>query len=171
MYNSREDWSVLFLKKTPYELDELERKLLSCLLDNGREQLVILATKCNSTVDAIRTRLKRLVQKKVISRFTTVINTNKLGFDFYKTFLYFRNLSKKDEMRLFEYARAQPNILHLVKQISPWDIELEIMSESYTKYNQIIAELTKEFANCIHKVETAIMHQDYIFPARGKIFT
>ncbi len=69
-----------------------------------------------------------------------------------------------------EYTRKVPEIIHLVKQISPWDVELEIMCENYLDYNKIISELTQEFANIIQKVETAIMHEDYLFPAKEMIF-
>ena len=69
-----------------------------------------------------------------------------------------------------EYCRVNPKIIHLVKQISPWDIELEIMCCNYIEYNTIISELTKEFSGAISKVETAIMSQDYIFPSKELVF-
>jgi hypothetical protein len=69
-----------------------------------------------------------------------------------------------------EYCRLNPKIIHMVKQISPWDIELEIMCESYLDYNEIISNLTKEFSEIINKVETAIMGEDYVFPANKMIF-
>jgi hypothetical protein len=58
----------------------------------------------------------------------------------------------------------------VVKQISPWDIELEIMCESYHEYNEIISRLTREFSEIINKVETAIMGEDYVFPSEKLIF-
>ena len=58
----------------------------------------------------------------------------------------------------------------MVKQISPWDIELEIMCKSYHEYNEIIVDLTREFSNVVNKVETAIMGEDYVFPAKQMIF-
>ncbi len=63
-----------------------------------------------------------------------------------------------------------PEIIHFVEQISPWDIEIEVMCENYLDYNTIIYELTKEFSNIIEKTETAIMKEDYVFPARKMIF-
>ena len=84
--------------------------------------------------------------------------------------MYFKNLTTSDEKRLREYCRLNPKILNLIRQISPWDIELEIMCESYQDYNNIISDLTKEFANIVDKVETAIMGEDHIFPAEKMIF-
>ena len=44
------------------------------------------------------------------------------------------------------------------------------MCESYQDYNKVIEELTQEFADVIHKVETAIMGEDHILPAEKMIF-
>ena len=99
-----------------------------------------------------------------------MVDYTKLGYEFFKTFLYFKNLTKKDEQRLMEYTRQNPKIIHLIKQISPWDVELEIMCESYLEYNSIISNLTKEFSDIISNVETSIMSEDYVFPAEQMIF-
>jgi hypothetical protein len=85
-------------------------------------------------------------------------------------FLYFRNLTKNDEKKLREYCRQNSKIIHLVRQISPWDIELEMMCESYLDYNKIISELTEEFSTVINKVETAIMSENYVFPSNKMVF-
>ena len=69
-----------------------------------------------------------------------------------------------------EYIKQHPNILHMIKQISPWDMELEIMVKSYQEYNKIINNLKKEFANIILDVESAIMSEDHIFPAEKMVF-
>jgi len=71
---------------------------------------------------------------------------------------------------LMEYTRKQPQIIHLIKQISSWDIELEMMCDYYQEYNQIICDLTQEFSGIINKVETAIISEDYVFPASKMIF-
>jgi hypothetical protein len=79
-------------------------------------------------------------------------------------------LTKIDEKRFREYCRIHPKIVHLIRQISPWDIELEIVCENYLDYNKIISNLTKEFSTVISKVETAIMSEDYVFPANQMVF-
>lgn len=98
------------------------------------------------------------------------MNYNKLGYKFYKSFLFLRNLSKEDENRLTQYVKSHPNIINLVKQISPWDIELEIMVKSHQEYNKIIDDVKEEFSEIIVDVESAIMSEDYVFPAEKMIF-
>ena len=72
--------------------------------------------------------------------------------------------------KLMNYCLNNPNIVHFIKQISPWDIELEIMCENYEKYNKIISGLTENFSTIIKKVETAIMGEDYVFPSKKLVF-
>ncbi len=170
LYPAEPKWSTIFGVPEQQELDETEKKVLQELFLNSRISLVDISRKQDLTVDVVRYRIKRLEEKKIISRYTTKVDFNVLGYEFYKTFLYFHNLTKTDELKLMEYTRKNPHIIHLIKQISPWDIELEIMCESYHQYNQIISALTQEFSEIISKVETAIMSEDYVFPAEKMIY-
>ena len=153
-----------------YQLENIEKNILKELFNNSRINIVDIARKHNSTVDIVRNRIKKMQEKKIIFRYHANIDFNKLGYEFFKTFLYFKNLTKEDEKRLLEYCRQNPKIIHLVRLISPWDIELEIMCDSYLDYNSIISNLTQEFSEIISKVETAIMGEDYVFPAEKMIF-
>ena len=170
LYDEKTKWKTVFKFNEKYELKNIEKDILKELFKNSRINIVDIANKHSSTVDIIRNRIKKLEQAKIISRYTVNIDYNKLGYEFYKTFLYFRSFDKSEENRLVNYAKNQKNVIHLIKQISPWDIELEIMCESYHEYNKIINELTKLFPNTIQKVETAIMSEDYVFASKQMIF-
>ena len=170
LFQAETQWKTIFEPTEVVVLNEIEKAILKELFANARINVVDIARKHNTTVDIIRSRIKKLEEKKIIFRYVAVIDYNKIGFELYKTFLYFKNLTKLDEQRLMQYTQQQPNIIHLVKQISPWDIELELWVENYIEYNEIISDLTKEFVDIIRKVETAIVGEDYIFPAKEMIF-
>jgi DNA-binding Lrp family transcriptional regulator len=169
-YKEETQWEKLFEELSNYELEDIEKKILRRLYNNSRINVVDIAEDIDSTVDIVRNRIKKLEERKIIFKYLAKIDFNKLGYEFYKTFLYFKNLNREDEKRLMSYCKINPHILHVVKQISPWDIELEIMCESYHEYNEIISRLTREFSEIINKVETAIMGEDYVFPSEKLIF-
>jgi DNA-binding Lrp family transcriptional regulator len=169
-HKTETNWKTMFAVLENYQLEEIEKKILKELFHNSRINVVDIARKHKTTVDIVRNRIKKLEKRKIIFRYLVKIDFNKLGYEFFKTFLYFKNLTKQDEKRLMEYTRKNPKIIHLVKQISPWDVELETMCDSYLDYNDIISNLTKEFSDIISKVETAIMGEDYVFPAEKMIF-
>jgi DNA-binding Lrp family transcriptional regulator len=169
-HKTETEWTILFGTEENHQLEDIDKKILKDLFLNSRMSVVEIAKKHQSTVDIVRNHIKKLEEKKIIFRYRVNTDHNLLGYEFFKTFLYFNNLTKNDEMRLIEYAKSEPSIIHFLKQISPWEIELEVMSESYLEYNQLIQRLTKEFAKSIKKVETAIMSEDYVFPAEQMVF-
>ena len=170
LYKTPTEYDLMFDKPENNELDEISIKILKALFKNSRENVASIAHDNYTTVDIVRNRMKKLEENKIIKRYTIAINYEKLGYEFYKTFLYFKKLDKEDLEKLMNYCKNNENIIHIVKQISPWDIELEIMCENYKKYNKIISGLTKEFSEIISNVETAIMGEDYVFPSKKMVF-
>ena len=170
LYNEKINYNLFFDENKNLNLDEIEIYILREFFKNSRVNIATIAGKYNITVDKIRSRIKRLEREKIIVRNLAVINYEKLDFELYKSFIYTKNLSKKELEKLIKYCEAHSNILHIVKQISEWDLELEIFCKGYKEYNKIISGLTEKFSNIIKKVETAIQGEDYIFPARNFVF-
>jgi|SRR5208283_1621096 len=165
-YPEPKDYYYMFGRIEENKLDEIDRKILSALLHDSKMKLVKLAGEAGTTVDIARGRMKKLEDKGIIVNYTAVINYQKLGLEFYKAFLYFDSFSEDDEKRLFEIAKQDPNIMHVVTVIAPWDIELEIMVEDYQKFNSIMRRLKSEFPS-VRNIETATMWGDFVFPAKG----
>lgn len=162
--------NILWSVPEENELDDIEKKLLTLLFKDARASLVDLATKCKTTIDKVRTRLKRLEEKKIIFGYKTVINFNKLGYEFYKSFVFVKNYNNEEEKRLFAYFKKSKNILNIVRMIGPWTLELETMVESYHDYNKIIHEIKTKFPNIILDIESAIMNKEYLFASNKLIF-
>lgn len=153
-----------------HEIDETERKILSQLLQNARMKLVELAQNVGSSIEVVRNRIKILEEKGILLGYTITWDYTKLGLEFYKTFLYFDKLDEENEKKLLEFCKQHPNILHVVRQVSPWDVELEIMVENYAQYNRIVHELRRLFPHELRNMESAILSEDYMFPAKKTIF-
>ncbi|MBU2576687.1 MAG: AsnC family transcriptional regulator [Nanoarchaeota archaeon] len=170
LYKTPTKYETMFENPEDKELDEISIKILKLLFKNSRENVASIAYTNNTSVDIVRNRIKKMEQLGIIKRYTIAINYEELGYEFYKTFLYFKNINNNDLRGLVIYCENQENIIHLVKQISPWDIELEIMCKSYKEYNEIISKLTEKFSEIINNVETAIMGEDYVFPSNKMVF-
>jgi DNA-binding Lrp family transcriptional regulator len=168
--DSPTSWESMSETSQNYELDEISVNILKELFKNSRVNIATIADKQEVSVDIIRGRMKKLFEQGVIKKYTAIIDYSKLGYEFYKTFLYFKKLDKGDLDKLMDYCKNHSNIINLVKQISPWDVELEIMCEGYKEYNEIISKLTEKFSEIIKKVDTAIMNEDSVFPAKKMIF-
>ena len=141
-------------------LDETDKKILNNLAQNARINLVKLSKKTKSTVDIIRNRIKKLEEKKIIMQYRIAVDHTKLGYDMFKAFVFFNNLSEQDENKLFEYAKQNDRILYLIRQLSAWDVEIEIMAESYEEFNRIMDDMRLKFADSMRNYEFVLMRED-----------
>ncbi|MBI5002725.1 Lrp/AsnC family transcriptional regulator [Candidatus Woesearchaeota archaeon] len=142
------------------KLDELDQKILNNLAQNARIGLVELSKKIKSTVDIVRNRIRKMEEKKIILQYRIAVDHTKLGYDMFKAFIYFNNLSEQDEKRLFEYAKQNNKILYLIRQLSAWDIELEIMAESYEEFSSLMDEIRLKFVDSLRNYEFVLMRED-----------
>ncbi|VVB56579.1 putative HTH-type transcriptional regulator [uncultured archaeon] len=162
--------AYLLSKSHEVEVDAVSRKILGALMHNSRIKLVELAGECGTSIEVVRNRMKRLEEQGVIQSYSVEMDYAKMGMEFYKAFLYLEGLSPAMEKRIYEMARRHPNVLTLIKTIAPWAVELEIMVEDYAKYNEVIGQIRREFADVLINVESANMASWIEFPARKAIF-
>ena len=99
-------------------------------------------------------------KKEIIIQYRVAINHTKLGYDLFKAFIFFNNLSEKDEIKLYEYVKQNDKIVYLIRQLSAWDIELEIMAESYEEFNHLMDDIRLEFAESLRNYEFVLMRED-----------
>ena len=152
------------------ELADLDKKILNVIAQNARIPLVELAKKTHSTVDIVRRRMKHMEEKKIILQYRIAVDHTKLGYEMFKAFVYFNNLSEDAERKLFEYAKQHKQILYLIRQLSAWDVELEIMATNYREFVQIMDDIRSEFADVIRNYEFALMKEDIWVFGEKEIF-
>ena len=147
------------------KIDEIDLKILSILANNARIPLLELAREVKSSVDIIRTKIKRLEEKEIILGYRISVDFNKLGLEFFKVFIYFRTISKRDEKLLSEWMRTHPKALYYIRSLAPWEMEPEFAVKSYKEFNEIINELRKKFPHVIRNYEHLIMIYETWMPS------
>lgn len=157
---------TLFQNREQITLDKAAKIIARQLYQDATRSLVDLASDTNLSVEGVRQKLHRLEDQGVINRHGTRLDLEKLGYDFYKTFIYTQTFTDQEFKRLKTAIRKHPNIVHYVRQISPWSIELETVAKSFKQYNSILRDLKQNFSETITNMETAVMYEDHIFPAK-----
>ncbi|MFH1173867.1 MAG: Lrp/AsnC family transcriptional regulator [archaeon] len=147
------------------EIDDLDYKLLTILANDARIPLMQLARKAHSTIDIVRARIKKLEEKKIILSYRLAVDFTKLGLEFFKLFIYFRTVSKKDEAALAEWMRTHPKALYYIRSLAPWEMEPEFVVENYKEFNTIVNDLRKRFPHVIRNYEHLIMIHEAWMPA------
>ena len=145
------------------KIDQLDSKILNILANNARIPLTQLATKTKSTVEKVRTSIKNLEKKRIILNYRIAVDFNKLNLEFFKAIIYFKSLSKKDELRLFQWMKTHPKSLYYIRSLTPWEVEFEFAVENYQEFNKIINELREQFPKVIRNHEHLIMiHEEWL---------
>lgn len=160
---------ILFNESTNYNLDDVDKRILKTLFDNSKTRIVDIANNSNCSIDTARSRIKKLEENKIIKGYNAKINYSALGYTYYKTFIYFNGISEDDEKKLHTFSTLHPNILHLIRQISPWEIELEMIVKDYKEYSDIVRKIRDTFPT-IKNIESTIIYEDYVFPKSSSIF-
>lgn len=60
-------------------IDEIDKKILNILQNNGRITNSELASKIKMAPSAVFSRIKKLEEKKIIKKYSTIIDENKVG--------------------------------------------------------------------------------------------
>jgi Lrp/AsnC family transcriptional regulator, regulator for asnA, asnC and gidA len=148
------------------KLDNIEKEILKHLYFNSKINLATLSDKCNSTVDVVRGRMKKLERQGIIIRYTIEIDYHKIGYELYKSFIYLANYTDKEIQSMMNYTEKSNKIINVVKQIAPWEFELILFVNNFQDYLKTIDSLTKTNPQIFKRVETAIMSEDVIFPCK-----
>ncbi len=164
--NSHEGQAVIFGGEVLHnKIDGLDYKVLNILANNARIPLTELARKVKSTVEIVRSRIRKLEEKGIILGYRISVDLNKLGLEFFKAIIYFRTLSASDEKSLFEWMKRHPNSLYYIRSLAPWEVEFEFAVENYQHFNKIINELREKFPHVIRNHEHLIMIYETWMPA------
>lgn len=104
----------------------------------------------------------------VILSYRISVDLNKLGYMFFKAILYFKSLSRTQELSLREWMRSHRNSVYYIRSLAPWEAEFEFVVENYWQFNQIISDLREKFPNVVKNCEHVLFSEEGWMPAYGK---
>jgi Lrp/AsnC family leucine-responsive transcriptional regulator len=154
---------VLMKKEREQKIDSLDLLILKKLAENSRKRIVDMAAELKQTPRVIIYRIKQLEKKKIISGYKIAINYEKLGIKFFKTLIYLDNPNKERINTLANYLSQNKNIIHYLKVLGNWDIEIEFEVYSDEEFDSIIKEIKDEFSYIIKRVDTITISKEHKF--------
>ncbi len=161
-----EKMNFMFYPIESNKLDSVEKQILDLLLVNSRRSLVELATATNTSVDVVKNRIKKMEKLKIINAYGLSFNYTKIGYEYFKTFIFLKHSKTSEDKKLLEFAKTHPNVLRGVRMVGPWEMELEIMIENYENYVNLLNSIKEKFSDLIIDTETTIMSEDHVFPTK-----
>jgi DNA-binding Lrp family transcriptional regulator len=152
------------------QVDSKDIKLMEMLLGDSRLSLLELAKGIGLSSDSTKKRMMRLENEGIITRYLTLIDHQKLGFEIYKVFISVRDYTDSVEKELMAQLASYKNIRNIIRIVGPWKLEVELICSSYDEFFGILKELRIKFPDNIASLTYAIFRNDTYYPS-GKIPT
>lgn len=141
-----------FIKQTlgpgVFELDQLDRQLLTILDLNCRTTTTELSEKLATSRQTIEYRMKRLVTEGVITSFHASFNPTKMGYRLYKIYLKLRN-DNQGKVRLINYLDNLGNVYWWGETSGSWDMLVGMFYRTELELFRITNELISNFNDLI----------------------
>ena len=154
------------------ELDFKDLKILYELDLNARQTDSEIAKKIGLTRDSTRYRINRLIENGYINYFMTLINSMKLGYNWYRTFFKFQNLTIEKEKEIINYLKERASWISKVEGI--WDLNTGIFVKNVYEYRDLINEFLLKYSSFIERYDVATVtrewtyHRDYLLNKKQK---
>jgi len=142
------------------KLDEIDEKIICLIKNDGRFEYFDVAKKLNLDARTVLSRIRGLKEKGILQGFTIFIDLNKIGYTLYKICIYLTSPNNDSNEKVIELLKRNPNVIHLVKSISAWELEAEIEYENIEKIYDYINCLKNELSDIIRKIELVSINNE-----------
>ncbi|MCF7872327.1 Lrp/AsnC family transcriptional regulator [Candidatus Woesearchaeota archaeon] len=139
-----------------YKLDKKDTKILYELDINARQSNSQIGKKVKLSKEVVQYRIKRLEEKGIILRYSTLIDMFKVGMRKYKLYLRLRGATKEKQEEIAQYfykhkktewviicsGRWDLIANYWVRDVNEFDEEIQIVINKYSQYIQEKATIT-----------------------------
>ncbi len=134
-------------------MDKIDQKILSELTDDSSISIPKLSEKINVNSSVVYSRIKRLIKKKLIERFTIEINDKELGYGV-KSLTGINMDSKQRDNVIQELFKIQG-----VREVSEVTGRFDIL---VTMYAENLGEMYRIVSDNIGKIEGVLSSESFI---------
>ncbi|WP_042223030.1 Lrp/AsnC family transcriptional regulator [Oceanobacillus manasiensis] len=118
--------------------DDIDKKLLEELAEDGRLSYVELAEKVGLSRVAVKDRIQNLKDKGVIEKFTVVINSEKFGK---KVSAFFEvDVEPKQLQQVAQNLADNPHVASIYQMTGPSTLHMHVLVEDFQKLEVFINE-------------------------------
>ena len=119
-------------------MDKIDKKILSALSEDSSISIPKLSEKINVNSSVVYSRIKRLVKKKLIERFTIEINNKELGYGVKS--LTGINMDSKQRDNVIQELMKIPGVREVAEVTGRFDILITMYAENLNDMYKIVSE-------------------------------
>jgi Lrp/AsnC family transcriptional regulator, leucine-responsive regulatory protein len=120
------------------KLDDIDKKILQLLTENGRMSYVDIGKELNLSRVAIRERVNQLMDNGVIEKFSVVINSEKVGKGVSAFFEV--DCEPASLVRVAEALANNPQVASCYQMTGPSTLHMHVLVEDFVKLENFINE-------------------------------
>ena len=148
-----------FIGKEKIELDNKDKQIIRLIANDARFNYLDIAQKIKLNIKTIQKRIKTLEKKGIIQGYITFLDPHKIGYTFFKLCIYLQNYESKFNGFL-RYCMELPNVIHVIESLGPWEVELEIETETLEDFYNLTHQIRNEYSDIIKKTESVIISNE-----------
>ncbi len=157
--NKKTDTAPLSKNWGKVKIDDFDLQILKLLVSNSRIPTLEIAKKLKSNVSTIHTRIKRLIDLKVILGFSIEIDLEKIGYQGWKVDFYLSEYNKINQ--IIKYIEKNPFLKSVDYTIGYADLELELIVRNINQLHSIIEDLHSKFPKIIRSYDYFCVVKQY----------
>lgn len=154
---------------TMVEVDQTDLKILEILSENCRLSTYDISSKINISPDAVGYRIKNLLKKDVIKKFTIIANLTQLDYHWYTFAMQVKVLDKQQEAKLISFIQYNPLIIRALKVLGTWDLIFYIVARNPKDFHSTIKDIKNKFANITINYQTWVGYKEHFFNPLPKV--
>jgi len=120
------------------KVDKIDQKILSELTNDSSISIPKLSEKINVNSSVVYSRIKRLVKKKLIERFTIEINNKELGFGVKS--ITGINMDSKQRDNVIQELFKTPGVREVAEVTGRFDILVTMYAENLNDMYEIVSD-------------------------------
>lgn len=142
-------------------IDKKQQKILRAIKNDGRFQVTKLAKKLNLNVKTIISKISDLEKRGIIQGYTTFLDINAIGLKLFKICIYFQQYTVEEYKRLLGYCQSHRNVIHIIKSLGDWELELEVEGETVESIYRFIEDLKGKHPRILKRVDVVIITKEH----------
>ena len=142
-------------------LDIKDKQILYLLSRDARMPAPQIAKQVHLSKDAILYRMRQLEQKKVIQKYTTVVDLKKLGYRTHIIFLEFNQFDSKTEQHILSFLIAFPYTIWVTTSSGKWDVFIDVVSKTAEQFDELLTTILNKIGSLLHSYEVLETIKEY----------
>ncbi len=144
------------------ELNSKDKAILAELDRNSRQSFSQIGKKIRLPKHVVAYRIKSMVDSGIITSFYSVVDITKLGYNYSRLLLKFRNISDEKENEIVEYFKSKKQVGFLASLDGHWDMVAVIHNKDVFDlqnfYDDFIYKFDKHVVDKTISIATEVYH-------------